>query len=73
MGNRTGEYHRDMYNGPQVSEGFGETILEQLCSVLVDPQLTPNVPIVVEDVTSPGGKGDSIQRYNLWPLTGRNM
>ena len=55
MGNRTGEYHWDIYDDPQVSEGFRGTILEQLCSVLLDPQLNPNVPVVVEDVTSPGG------------------
>lgn len=73
MGNRTGEYHQDIYDGPQGSEGFGGTVLEQLCFVLVDPQLTPDVLVVVEDVTSPGGKGDSIQRYNLWPFPGRNI
>lgn len=73
MGKRTDEYHQDIYDGPQVSEGFGGTILEQLCCVLVDPQLTPNLPVVVEDVTNPGGKGDIIHRYNLRPFQGRNI
>jgi len=36
VGKRTDEYHQDIYDGPQVSEGFGGTILAQLCSVVVE-------------------------------------
>jgi len=72
VGNRTGEYHRGLYDGSQVSEGFRGTIIEQLCSILLDLQLTP-IMSIVEYVTSPDGKGDSMQRYNLWPFSGRNI
>ena len=47
MGNQAGEYHRDVGDSPQLIEGEEGSILEPLCTELVDPEPTPNLPFEV--------------------------
>jgi hypothetical protein len=71
IGNQTGEYHREVDDIPQVSEGEGGTMSEQLCTELVDPGPTPKDPLEVEGVTDASEKAESTPRYNLRPRPGR--
>ena len=73
VGNQTGEYHRDVDDIPQVSEGEGGTMSEPLCTELVFPEPTPNEPLEVEDVTNANKKAKSTPRCNLRPRPGRNV
>jgi len=73
VGNQKGEYHRDVDDIPQVSEGEGGTMSEPLCTELVDPGPTPNDPLEVEGVTDASEKAKITPRYNLRPCPGRNV
>jgi hypothetical protein len=73
VGNQKGEYHRDVHDIPQVSEGEGGTMSEPLCTELVDPGPTPNDPLEVEGVTDASEKAEITPRYNLRPRPGRNV
>ena len=73
VGRQAGEYHRDMYDSSQVSEGEGGTMSEPLCNEQVEPESTPNKPLRVEDITDTSEKAGSTPRNNLQPRPGRNV
>jgi len=73
VGKQTGEYHRDVDNSPEVSEGEGETMLEPLCTEQIGTKFTSNDPLEVEDVTNMSEKAEGTPRYNLRPRFGRNI
>jgi hypothetical protein len=73
VGNQAGEYHRDVDDSPQVSEGDGGTMSEPLCTEQVELECTPKEPLEVEDVTNASEKAESSPRYNLRPRPGRKV
>ena len=73
VGNQAGEYHRDVDDSPQVSEGDGGTVSEPLCTEQVELESTPNEPLEVEDVTNACERAEITPRYNLRRRPGRNV
>jgi hypothetical protein len=73
MGNQAGEYHQDVGDSPQLSEGEGGSMSEPVCTEVVDPETTPSEPLEGEGVTNAGEKVESTPRYNLRPRPGRNV
>ena len=73
VGNQTHEYHQDVDDIPQVSEGQGGTTSEPLCTELVDTEPTPNESLEVEGVTDASEKAEYTPRYYLRPCPGTNV
>jgi len=73
VGNQTGEYHRDVDDTPQVSEGEVGTMSEPIRTELLDSGPTPDDPLEVEGVTDASEKAESTPRYNLRPRLGRKV
>ena len=73
VGDQTDDYHRDVDETPQVSEGEGETMSEPTRTELLGPGPTPNDPPEVECVTDAREKAESTPTYNLRPRPGRKV
>ena len=72
VGYQTDDYHRDVDETPQVSEG-GETMSEPTRTELLGPEPNPNDPPEVECFTDAREKAESTPRYNLRPRPGRKV
>jgi len=72
-GTQAGEYHRDVGNSPQLSEGKEGSISETLCTEGVNPEQTLSEPLEGEGVTNAGENVESTPRYHLRPRPGRKV
>ena len=68
VGDQTDDYHRDVDETPQVSEGEGGTMSEPIRTELLAPGPTPHNPLEVEGVTDAREKAETPPRKKILRL-----